>query len=334
MDTDKLEMIANQMMARPGGILAADESPGTMGKRLETIGMENTIENRKAWRNVMFGAPLLPYVNAVILPEEILQDGQLVGMLTSQNVLAGVKIDGGLAKYDGSDVEEVTLGLDGLDARLANYVTLGATFTKFRSFLHIDNERGFPSDGNIRENARIQAAFALATQNAGLVPMVEPEVDMVGTHSIDDCERVTRIVLKAVFEELEKAGVYYKGMVLKPNMVLSGKQASDRANTAVVASRTVTVLSELVPPEVAGIAFLSGGQSDAEAYANLNEINKQADAKGQSQRRFTFSFGRAAQDSARKVWNGDTANIDVSRTAFVRGLKEMSEASVGQLVKA
>lgn len=334
MDTDKLEKIANQMMARPGGILAADESPGTMGKRLETIGMENTIENRKAWRNVMFGATLLPYVNAVILPEEILQDGALVGMLTSQNVLAGVKIDGGLAKYDGSDVEEVTLGLDGLDERLANYVSLGATFTKFRSFLHIDNERGFPSDGNIRENARIQAAFAIASQKAGLVPMVEPEVDMVGTHSIDDCERVTRVVLKAVFEELEKAGVYYKGMVLKPNMVLSGKQASDRANAAAVAGRTVTVLGELVPPEVAGIAFLSGGQSDAEAYANLNEINKQAESKGQAARRFTFSFGRAAQDSARKVWNGDSANLEVARTAFIRGLKEMSEASVGQLVTA
>lgn len=332
MDTNKLERIASQMMQRPGGILAADESPGTMGKRLETIGMDNTIENRKAWRSVMFGAPLLPYVNAVILPEEILQDTDLVGMLAKQGVLAGVKVDGGLAKYDGSDVEEVTLGLDGLDARLASYVTLGATFTKFRSFLHIDNARGFPSDGNIRENAKIQAAFALATQRAGLVPMVEPEVDMVGTHSIDDCERVTRVVLKAVFEELEAAGVYYPGMILKPNMILSGKQAENRAATAAVAGRTVTVLSELVPSSVAGIAFLSGGQADAEAYANLNDINKQADEKGESARRFTFSFGRAAQDSARKVWNGDSANLEVSRTAFIRGLKEMSDASIGKLV--
>jgi fructose-bisphosphate aldolase class I len=333
MDTAKLEKIAAQMMARPGGILAADESPSTMGKRLSTIGMENTTENRKAWRHVMFGAKLLPYVNAVILPEEILQDSALVGLLAGQSVLPGVKIDGGLAKFGDSDIEEVTLGLDGVDGRLAEYVKLGATFTKFRSFLHIDTARNLPSAANIRENARVQAAFALATQKAGLVPMVEPEVDMVGLHSIDDCESVTRETLKVVFEELAAAGVHYPGMVLKPNMVLSGKDASNRASTASVAERTVAVLTELVPPFVAGIAFLSGGQADAEAYANLNEINRVAAAKG-NRMRFTFSFGRAAQDSARKVWNGQAANETASREAFIRGLREMSEASTGSLVTA
>ncbi len=333
MDTAKLDKIAAQMMARPGGILAADESPGTMGKRLSTIGMENTEENRKAWRQVMFGATLLPYVNAVILPEEILQDAKLVGLLVNQSVLPGVKIDGGLTKFEDSDVEEVTLGLDGVDGRLAEYVRLGAMFTKFRSFLHIDVARGLPTAANIRANAKVQAAFAIATQKAGLVPMVEPEIDMVGAHSIFDCERITRDTLKAVFEELAAAGVHYPGMVLKPNMVLSGKDARDRADAKTVAERTVFVLNELVPSAVAGIAFLSGGQSDAEAYANLDAINRVAAAKG-NKMRYTFSFGRAAQDTARGVWNGSAANEAASREAFIRGLKEMSEASTGSLVVA
>lgn len=333
MDKQSLEGIAQKMMARPGGILAADESPGTMGKRLETIGMPNTPENRKAWRRVMFGATMTPYVNAVILPEEILQDRELVAMLEAQGVLPGVKIDGGLAKFEDSDVEELTLGLEGVDERLAEYVKLGAKFTKFRSFLHIDTAKGYPSEANIRANAKVQAAFALATQKAGMVPMVEPEIDMVGTHSIDDCDRITASVLKVVFEELAAAGVHYPGMVLKPNMVLSGKEASGRANPASVAAGTVKVLTAEVPKEVAGIAFLSGGQSDGEAYANLNEINRVAAAQGDN-RRYTFSFGRAAQDSARKVWNGDDANLDASRAAFVKGLREMSEASVGNLALA
>jgi len=314
----------------PGGILAADESVGTMGKRLEALGLPNTFELRNAWRKVMFGATITPYVNGVILFEEQLENQQLVKMILDQGALAGIKIDKGLAPFEGSEVDEVTQGTEDADERLARYKSLNASFTKFRSFLHIRTAEGFPSEGCIRANAKVQAEFALASQKAGLVPMVEPEVDMAGEHSIEDCKNVTEKVLKIVFEALSEVDVFLPGVVLKPNMILSGSKAQNRASAQEVARATIDVLQSVVPSEVTVIPFLSGGQSDAEAYANLDAINKLAQKEGVfAKRRFTYSFGRAAQDTARAVWAGKDENIEASREKFVALLKEMSDASMG-----
>jgi fructose-bisphosphate aldolase class I len=252
-------------------------------------------------------------------------------MLQDQGVIIGVKIDGGLAKFNGSDVEEITQGADaGLPDRLAQYYALGARFTKFRSFLHIDTERGFPSAACVEANAQVQARFARASQEAGLVPIVEPEIDMVGTHPLVVCQSVTERVLKLVFELLRKEGVSLGGLVLKPNMVLSGNKAENQASPEEVAAATLAVLKATVPVSVPGIAFLSGGQSDEEAYRNLNAI-AQGPGGVRVPYELTYSFGRAAQDTARQVWQGKAENIEAARQAFETQLQRMSQARMGQL---
>lgn len=318
------------MGKKPGGILAADESLGTAGKRLEAIGLANTPELRNAWREVMFSAKLTPMLNGVILFEEQLANEKLVKLLTNQGVLVGIKIDQGLDPFEGSDIEQVTKGLDGVEARLATYKKQGASFTKFRSFIHINTARAFPSDGCIRANAKVQAGFALASQNAGLVPIVEPEVDLIGEHSLLECKEASIRVLKTVFEELAATGVYFPGMVLKPSMVTSGKNAQNRATPDAVARATVDVLQSTVPAEANIIAFLSGGQGDEEAYANLSAINVLVQKEGIfEKRRFTFSFSRAAQNTPQGIWKGIAENIPSSQAKFLEILGKMSAASMG-----
>jgi len=326
-----LESAARRMGEEPGGILAADESIGTMGSRLNDIGITDNPEDptyRNAWRAVMFGASLRPAVNGVILFEEQLANPKLVNMLTVQGVLPGIKIDQGLAFFAGSDVEQVTLGLDGVEKRLKLYSEQGAAFTKFRSFIHIREGQGMPSDACILANAKAQAGFARASQDSGRVPMVEPEVNMVGEHPIEYCAEVTEQVLRIVFEELDAAGVHLPGMVLKPNMILSGSKAKNRAAPEAVARATVDVLSRVVPDAVPVIAFLSGGQTDEEAYANLSAINLTARAEGHPWR-LTYSFGRAAQKGALNVWRGSPYSVQAARARFVELLAEMSAASMG-----
>ncbi len=334
MATQTLAEIARQMVQPPGGILAADESPSTMGKRLETIGLPNNLQNRLAWRMIMATANLRPAVNAIILPEEMLDQEELIAALREQGVIIGVKIDGGLEPFADSEVEEVTKGADdpALRERLEGYFARGAQFTKFRSLIHIDPARGFPSVDCLAANVRAQVKFARASQDVGLVPMVEPEVDMVGAHLLGECWMVTENLLRLTFDRLRAGGVICSRMILKPNMVVSGKNSANRAGPQEVAKATLNMLRRVVPVSVPGVAFLSGGQTDAEAYANLDAIVKLGE--WQVPFELTYSFGRAAQDTARKVWRGEAANIKEAQQAFEEQLEKMSQARLGTLIPA
>ncbi|MGH8903377.1 MAG: class I fructose-bisphosphate aldolase [Egibacteraceae bacterium] len=311
-----LTTTAAAMVAPGKGILAADESIGTMSKRLEAIGVPPTAEHRRAYRDMLVTTPgISEFVSGVIMSDDIFRgrtnDGNpFPEAVTSFGMLPGIKVDTGAKPLAGAPGETVTEGLDGLRERLAEYVPMGARFAKWRAVITIDN--ALPSRYAIDANAHALARYATLCQEAGIVPIVEPEVLMDGDHSIDRCEEVTEAVLQRTFSELVAHRVQLEGVVLKPNMVLPGKGCSQQVGDEEVAEATLRCLARSVPAAVPGIAFLSGGQGPEPATARLNEMNR----RGPQPWGLSFSFGRALMDPALQAWKGDAANVGAAQAAL------------------
>ncbi len=314
------------------GILAADESAPTIKKRFDSIDVESTEENRRDYREMLFTTPdVASYISGVILFDETIRqsaaDGtSLVKILQSHGIIPGIKVDKGAKPLAGYPGETVTEGLDGLRDRLAEYANLGARFTKWRGVYKITEEA--PSSASISANAHALARYAALAQEAGLVPIVEPEVLMDGPHDIDVCEAVTEEVLREVFAQLAMQDVLLEGMLLKPNMVISGTECPEQADVEEVAERTVASLQRCVPAAVPGIVFLSGGQSDEVATAHLNAMNQLEMARPW---KLSFSYGRALQAAPLKAWSGKTDNVAAGQAAFMARAKANGAATLGAL---
>jgi len=321
-------------MVAPGkGLLAADESTGTIKKRFDKIGVENTEANRQAYRDMLFTTPGFEnHTSGVILFEETLFQKSLAGqafpeLLASKGVIPGIKVDKGAQPLAGGGLEEtITEGLDGLRERLAKYHAAGARFAKWRAVITINDEA--PSDYAIHTNAHALARYAALCQEAGIVPIVEPEILMDGDNSIEVCEEVSDIVLDAVFAELSAQQVLLEGIVLKPGMVVSGLKCPVQASVQEVAEATLRVLKRRVPVAVPGIAFLSGGQSDELATAHLDAMNK----IGGFPWGLTFSYGRALQAAALKAWGG--SNVEAGKAAHLHRAKMNGLAALGKWDKS
>lgn len=329
--TDTLADIAHRMVAPGKGILAADESTGSIEKRFASINIPNTEENRRDYREMLFSSrdALKNYVSGVILFDETLRQTakngmRLADLITGAGAIPGIKVDKGPKPLPFTDGETVTEGLDGLAARVKEYYGLGARFAKWRAVIDIGG--GKPSYNAIHANAQALARYAAICQDGGLVPMVEPEVLMDGDHDIDTCMQATEWVLKEVYQELFIARVKLEGTILKPNMVLSGKKCPKQASREEVAEKTLIVLKRCVPPAVPGIAFLSGGQSEEEATAHLQLMN----AAGPLPWRLTFSYGRALQSAALKAWAGKAANVAAGQKAFAHRAQMNALATSGK----
>ncbi len=325
-----LNNIARAMVAPGKGILAADESTGTIGKRFDSINVENTEENRRAYRDLLFTTKGIgDAISGVILYDETLRqksaDGTtFVDLLNKNGVLPGIKVDTGAKDLPLCPGELVTEGLDNLPKRCADYAKLGAKFAKWRAVITIGAD--IPSTTCIAANVHALARYAAICQEAGIVPIVEPEVLMDGDHTIERCEQVTEWTLNALYEALYINRVSLEGSVLKPSMVISGKSCSRQAGVEEVAERTVRILKRTVPAAVAGIAFLSGGQSDELATAHLNAMNKISGNPWP----LSFSYGRALQQSSIKTWKGSTANVAAAQAALAHRARMNSLASLGK----
>jgi fructose-bisphosphate aldolase class I len=330
MNASELNRIARGMVASGKGILAADESSGTIKKRFDSIKLDSTEEHRRTYREMLFTAPgAAEWVSGVILYDETIRQKAKDGTpfpqyLTKQGMIPGIKVDMGAKPLAGFTGETITEGLDGLRERLIEYRGLGARFAKWRAV--IDIGEGIPTWFAVKANAHALARYAALCQENDIVPIVEPEVLMDGGHSIERCEQVTEEVLATVFRELFEHRVYLEGMVLKPNMVISGKKAANRALPETVAEATVRVLKRHVPPAVPGIAFLSGGQSPTDATLHLSLMNKLAPLPWS----LTFSYGRALQDTALKAWGGAAATFTAGQKEFARRAKLNGLASTGR----
>ena len=325
----ELHAVAHKMVEKNKGILAADESNPTCGKRFESIDTESTAESRNLYRSILFSSKdIEKYISGVILFDETFHQSELSSglkipeYLSSKDILPGIKVDKGLENF-GSN-EKLTIGLDGLSERLGKYYALGARFAKWRAVITPGN--GIPTDECILANAKNLAKYAQKCQNANLVPIVEPEVLMDGDHTIDDSFDITSRTLNTVFDQLDQHNVSLQGMVLKPNMVLSGYSCSYQADIVEVAEKTVNCLSAHVPSEVPGIAFLSGGQSDEDATMHLNEMNKY-----ETDWNLTFSYGRALQQPALKAWSGKVENSEKAQQALIDRAKANSLATAASL---
>ena len=337
MGMEELATTARELVAAGKGILAADESNGTMSRRLESIGVEPTSENRRNWRQLIFTADgFAEYVSGVILFDETIRqsadDGRrLADILSDAGVISGIKVDKGTHPLAGRPGELVTEGLDGLRGRLAEYHDMGARFTKWRAVISIGDKT--PSDYCINVNAHALGRYAALAQEAGLVPIVEPEVLMDGSHSIDSCYKATQRTLSRVFEELSAQGVDLRGIIVKPNMVISGHEAPGCAATAEVAEHTLACLKENVPADVPGIAFLSGGQGDEEATQNLDAINRDISDEG-APWEVTFSYGRALVATALKTWGGSPSNLGKAQNVLLERCRQTSDARRGAYSRA
>ncbi len=328
-----LEAVAEAMVAPGKGILAADESTGTIGKRLAQVNTENTAENRNAYRDLLFSADgIEKYISGVIMYDETLHQSSLADgtayteYLAAKGMIPGIKVDTGAHDLAGSEGEKVTSGLDGLDDRLKEYRQMGARFSKWRAVINITEDN--PSGYCISANAHALARYAALCQKNDLVPIVEPEILMEGDQDIDDSFVVTEEVLHTVFFELYSQGVNYEQMVLKPNMVLSGYDGSDRAGVDEVADATLQCLARTVPAAVPGIAFLSGGQSDENATAHLNRMNQFVN--GNKPWNLSFSYGRALQQPALKAWMGKAENVGAAQMALLKRAKLNGLATMGE----
>ncbi|HCY86258.1 MAG TPA: fructose-bisphosphate aldolase class I [Desulfobacteraceae bacterium] len=327
---ERLTTVARAMVAPGKGILAADESTPTIKKRFDTIGVESTEENRRTYRDILFTAPeVQDYISGVILFEETLGQAGMDGtpfpdLLTSRGIIPGIKVDKGLAPIPGTREEKATQGLDGLAKRLAVYREAGAAFAKWRAVITIGNHK--PTQLAVDVNAHGLARYAALCQAAGLVPIVEPEILMNGSHDIDTCERVSEWVLRRVFEELAHHKVLLEGMVLKPSMVTSGDTCPEQADVETVAATTVAVFKRVVPAAVPGIAFLSGGQSSELATAHLNAMNR----LGPHPWELSFSYGRALQEQPLNVWAGKDANREDAQAALLKRARCNGAARFGK----
>jgi fructose-bisphosphate aldolase class I len=330
MNPSELARVAGAIVAKGKGILAADESTGTIKKRFDSIGLESTEEHRRSYREMLFTAPgAAEAISAVILYDETVRQKTKDGTpfpqyLARQGIIPGIKVDLGAKPLAAFPGETITEGLDGLRERFIEYRALGARFAKWRAV--IDIGEGIPTAFAIEANAHALARYAALCQENDIVPIVEPEVLMDGAHTIERCAAVSERVLERVFDELFGHRILLEGMVLKPNMVISGKKAANRAPPEAVAEATVRVLKRHVPPAVPGIAFLSGGQSPAEATLHLSLINK----LGPLPWSITFSYGRALQDEALKAWGGAAANFTAGQKEFVRRAKLTALATAGR----
>jgi len=332
MSWNSLPEIANAMVEKGRGILAADESTPTCTKRFDSIGVDSTEANRNAYRDMLFTTPgMEEFISGVILFDETLRQSTLKDgtpfpeYLTNLNVIPGIKVDKGALPLSGTEGEKVTEGLDGLDARLKEYYELGARFAKWRAVITINESE--PSSTCVAANAHALARYAALCQENGIVPIVEPEILMDGSHTIEDSFIVTEEVLHSVFYELYGQNVLLEGMILKPNMVLSGYKCSEQASVDEVAEMTVTVLKRCVPSAVPGIAFLSGGQSNEDATAHLNSMNRILG--NSSPWNLTYSYGRALQASALDTWSGKEENVPAAQDAFYKRAKLNSLATKG-----
>ncbi len=331
-DLAALNKIARALVAPAKGILAADESGSTIKRRFDSINVESTENSRRDYREMLFRADGgEAYISGVILYDETLRqdaaDGTpLVNVLQDRGVIPGIKVDTGAKPLAGADGETVTEGLDGLRERLVEYHGLGARFAKWRGVIAIGD--GIPSDYCIAVNAHALARYAALCQEAGLVPIVEPEVLMDGTHSIDQCADATERTLREVFYALGHQGVALEGILLKPNMVLSGKDAAGRAPAAEVARRTVHCFKATVPAAVPGIVFLSGGQSDEQATVNLDAINRLVAVEG-APWELSYSYGRGLQSAPLAAWVGQAANVERAQRAYLHRAKLTSAARQG-----
>lgn len=331
---EELKKIANAIVAPGKGILAADESTGTMGKRLADIGLENTQENRRNYRELLFNTDpaISQNVSGVILYEETLYqkaaDGTpLVELLNKRGIIPGIKVDKGVVPLMGSEDECTTQGLDDLAARCAQYKKDGCHFAKWRCVLKIG--KNTPSYQSILENANVLARYASICQSQRIVPIVEPEVLPDGEHDIDRAQKVTETVLAAVYKALNDHHVYLEGTLLKPNMVTAGQSCPKKFTPADVAKATVTALQRTVPAAVVGITFLSGGQSEEEASVNLDAINKYIGRKPWA---LTFSYGRALQASVLRAWAGKPENVPAAQQELLKRAKANGDASLGKYV--
>jgi fructose-bisphosphate aldolase class I len=330
--SERLEDIAIAIVANGKGLLAADESTGTIKKRFDTIGLESTADSRRDYREMLFRSDeaMKTCISGVILYDETIRqnakDGtSFVKILQAAGSIPGIKVDEGAKPLAGFPGETITEGLDGLRERLQDYYKLGARFAKWRGVIGIAD--GIPTWGAVKQNAQALARYAALCQEAGIVPIVEPEVLMdgkPGTHSIERCYDVTHWVLKTVFDELYDARVKLEGMILKPNMVIDG-QNERKASVEQVAEQTVRLLKSTVPAAVPGIAFLSGGQSDEEATAHLSAMN----ANHTLPWKLTFSYGRALQAAALNAWHGKSENVAAGQRAFTHRAKMNSLAATG-----
>jgi fructose-bisphosphate aldolase class I len=325
-----LEEIAKKICAKGKGILAADESTGTMDKRLKSVGVESTEKNRLHFRETLFISDAMKnYISGVILFDETLKQVTSTGisipaLLEKNDSIVGIKVDKGAKQLAGSPKETVTEGLDGLRERLSGYYKLGARFTKWRAVYNIGEK--YPSAQSIKSNAHALARYAAIVQEANMVPIVEPEVLMDGDHDIDVCYKITSNILNECYNELINQKVSLKGTVLKPNMVVPGTKSSKKVTSEEIAKKTLECLKKNVPSEVPGIAFLSGGQSEQEASKNLDAINKINDTSFL----ITFSYGRALQQSALKTWSKEMNNTKVIHNVFNHRAKMNSLASKGE----
>jgi fructose-bisphosphate aldolase class I len=333
--SERLADIAVAMVADGRGILAADESSGTIKKRFDTINLESTADSRRDYREMLFRSDdaMRNFVSGVILYDETIRqkakDGTpFVDILKAAGSIPGIKVDKGAKPLAGAKGEQVTEGLDGLRERLAEYYELGARFAKWRAVIDIAD--GIPTYNALAANAHALARYAALCQEANIVPIVEPEVLMdgpVAKHDIDTCYRVTELTLKLVFEQLYFAKVDLTGMILKPNMVIAGKDCPKQASPEEVAEKTVAVLKACVPPAVPGIAFLSGGQSDQLATKHLSLMNELG---GPLPWKLTFSYGRALQAAALNAWGGKAENVAAGQRAFAHRCRMNALAATGR----
>jgi len=320
--SEQLRKTARELVAPGRGILAADESSGTIKKRFDSINLESTEENRRTYRELLFTAPgAEQYISGVIMYDETIRQGLKDGtrfaeVLAQRGVIPGIKVDKGAVPLSFSPEEKVTEGLDGLRARLVEYREMGARFTKWRGVIDIIGS-DIPSSYCLSVNAHALARYAALCQEEGLVPIVEPEVLMDRDHTIDRCSDVTIETLSRVFDELYAQRVELEGMLLKPNMVVPGKKCSQQVDHRTVAERTVSALRRAVPAAVPGIVFLSGGMSDEDATARLNEMNK----LGPLPWELSFSYGRALQAAALDAWKGEASNFEAGQAAFAHRAK-------------
>ena len=330
MSKSNLASIAQSLVADGRGILAADESTATITKRFEAIGVESTEENRRSYRELLLTTPGIgEFVSGAILYDETIRQAAKDGtpfpdVMAKQNIHPGIKVDAGAKPLAGSPEETVTEGLDGLSERIAEYYGLGARFAKWRAVIKIGDL--IPTPYCIETNAHALARYARLCQDGGLVPIVEPEVLMDGDHDIDRCDEVTTETLHVVFDALHRQGVSLESMLLKPNMVIAGKDCSRQADVEEVTKRTVRCLGRTVPAAVPGIVFLSGGQSEQVATAHLNAMNAKF---GPHPWTLSFSYGRALQDGALKSWRGSADNTAAAQNALATRAKLNSAAAKG-----
>ena len=330
MDISKLAITAQAMVADNKGLLAADESTGTIGKRFDAINVISSEDNRRDYRELLLRAQdIEKFISGVILYDETIRqsttDGiSLVDLMVQKNIIPGIKVDAGAKPLSGSENETITEGLDGLVARVEEYVGLGAQFAKWRAVIKIGSD--MPSGYAIHTNAHALARYAKICQEGGLVPIVEPEVLMDGDHDVEVCQHVTEETLNAVFGEIYAQGVELEAMILKPNMIIPGSDCVDTIDTLEIADRTVATLKRCVPAAVPGIMFLSGGQSEADATLNLNTMNAQ---NGNLPWKLSYSYGRALQASVLQAWKGVGDNVVSAQKALTLRAKLNSEACKG-----